>query len=1153
MKKTYFFFLMLIFCAFCWQGNAQPVKSINWDFSNPAGNYGTWASVTDGDFEFTLADGILEIPYVKKEWHFIQVWNPNVDFPAAPFISFDVKSDSTMSLSMVIKDWHDSTITESISLTAGADWKSVYFAYRGTKVIDTALKEIQFDPGWISAPDSLTGKLYFDNVKIGQAAIQEDMKSMAAYAYKAPVIDGTVDGIWGQTFIKQETIEKVTAGVMDAGFSASFKTMWDEDALYVLVEVNDSVAWINYNDDGTIKQDNSDYIDIFVDLDQAFPYTANKDNGSWWNTYDNNDYQLKFLRDSMWTEVGGQKPGRSTTPFVEYAVTEVVSDDVVTGWTLEAKIPWANMGTFAPANNALIGFEVQVGDADEAGADSTRKGRYDWVNTADNNWENPMKWGIVALYNEGLPIEKSFSEDFTNPVDMTFWWPNHKQAAGSPTEVFRVSQENGALHIFEEQESFADGQMYTFNDRLLDLTDNPYASFRIKVDSGLFTDWQGLPQATIPFQLGPFSIDGVREHAVNFNLTPDGQWHRLYFDWSTAYIGGGDLSLIQKFLFESVTWPRADSVYFWIDDFMVGSAVKYATDAKSQFAYVKPLIDGTVDNVWNNLPNIEEDSIKMITAGTMDNNFAATFKTLWDEKALYVLVQVKDSVPFINYNADGTVKQDHSDYIDIFVDIDRNYPYVQNKDNGSWWNTYDDNDYQLKFLRDPEWTTEVGGQKPGRSTDPFVDYAVTDVKDAEENITGWVLEAKIPWDSMGVFTAVNATKIGFEVQVGDADEAGADSTRKGRYDWINTADNNWENPQKWGILELAGAGKKIVKTYKEDFNKPVDLNIWNAYMDSSIYLISQEENALHIQLRQQAFYNGQFYEFPSWFDLSLTPYASMKIKIDSASWTDWQQLPQDWVPMGLSPWSPDNVRQHQDVWNVPIDGEWHALYFDWSTDPGTDYPGDLSLISSFLFESVTWPRADTAYFWMDDFFVGIAALKATKADSLTTLTVSPGTLDPAFTPATKIYNVQLPVGTTETPVVTATVSDANSTVVITPATDVTSASIADRTTTVVVTAQDWRVTRTYKVIFQVATSIKEVQGEFMLYPNPAAEILYLDNAGKMRSMDIINVLGQKVKSVELIGAERYTINIADIENGYYIINVRDVDNNVYTRRIVKKQ
>ncbi|KPL10635.1 MAG: hypothetical protein AMS26_21270 [Bacteroides sp. SM23_62] len=533
----------------------------------------------------------------------------------------------------------------------------------------------------------------------------------------------------------------------------------------------------------------------------------------------------------------------------------------------------------------------------------------------------------------------------------------------------------------------------------------------------------------------------------------------------------------------------------------------------------------------------------------MDEDFAATFKTLWDPDALYVLVEVQDSIPFWNFNADGTIKQDHSDYVDIFIDLDRYFLYESNSDNGSWWNTYDMNDYQLKFLRDSNWT-EVGGQVPGRATDPFVEFAVTEVLDGEST-TGWLLEAMIPWDSMAMFDPANGIKVGLDITVGDADEAGADSTRKGRYAWNNPADNSWEDPETWGILELAGAGKSIKKTFMEDFNDPVDLEVWNAYMDSAILLISQEDSALHIQLRQAHFANGQFYEFADWFDLSLIPYASMKVKIDSASWTDWQALPQDVVPMGLSPWSPDGVRQHQDVWNVPIDGEWYQLYFNWSTDPD-DKPGDLSLLRRFLFESVTWPRADTAYFWMDDFALGIAAEKATMNDSLSSLSVSLGTLDPDFAPSTMIYMVQLPAGTTETPVTTATVDDENSTITITDAVDVTSASIADRTTTVVVTAQDWRNYKTYKVIFEVSTSIEKVQGDFTLYPNPASDVLYLSNAGKLVSMELTNILGQKVRSVELNGAERYAFNISELENGYYIVKVRDVDSSVYTRRIIKK-
>src|SRR4030042_546345 len=466
--------------------------------------------------------------------------------------------------------------------------------------------------------------------------------------------------------------------------------------------------------------------------------------------------------------MGGQFPGRSTNASgIEYSTGEVTG-----GWVLEAKIPWSKWASsWTWANSSSLGFEISVGDIDgSTEADTIRDGRVNWINPADNNWEDPRVWGVVELYNEGLPYEPSFFEDFEAPVDMDFWQPSKLWNPTIDTFAFVVTQENGMLHILERQVNFPDGQMYTFNDRLFDLTENPYASFRIKVDSGLFRDWQSLPLDYIPFQLGPWSIDNIRQHAVNIEVKPDGKWHTLYFNWSTAYAGGGDLSNIRKFLFESVKWPNADKAFFWIDDFRIGEGVNYVTDLKSTFAYKLPVIDGTIDPVWQNLPGIEGDSVLKVSAGTMDSDFASTFKTLWDNDYLYVLVEVKDSVAFWNVNAEEAIQQDHSDYIDLFIDLERDFPYKANKDNGSWWNTYDNTDYQLKFLRDSNWT-EVGGQVPGRATTPFVTFKVAEVLDGSKT-TGWILEAAIPWDRMGVITPANARKIGFEITVGDADEAG---------------------------------------------------------------------------------------------------------------------------------------------------------------------------------------------------------------------------------------------------------------------------------------------------------------------------------------------------------------------------------------------
>ncbi len=104
--------------------------------------------------------------------------------------------------------------------------------------------------------------------------------------------------------------------------------------------------------------------------------------------------------------------------------------------------------------------------------------------------------------------------------------------------------------------------------------------------------------------------------------------------------------------------------------------------------------------------------------------------------------------------------------------------------------------------------------------------------------------------------------------------------------------------------------------------------------------------------------------------------------------------------------------------------------------------------------------------------VSIIAAAASTADdaTLSGLTSSLGILNPVFNPMTLTYTVLLPYGTSTTPTVTATPSNALAGVTVTPAINVTSATAADRTTTIVVVSEDLSQTKTYTVEFNVATT-----------------------------------------------------------------------------------
>lgn len=171
--------------------------------------------------------------------------------------------------------------------------------------------------------------------------------------------------------------------------------------------------------------------------------------------------------------------------------------------------------------------------------------------------------------------------------------------------------------------------------------------------------------------------------------------------------------------------------------------------------------------------------------------------------------------------------------------------------------------------------------------------------------------------------------------------------------------------------------------------------------------------------------------------------------------------------------------------------------------------------------------------------------------TLSDLTLSEGTLDPAFDAATYDYAAELPAGTTATPTVTVTAGDADATVDVTDATDVTSETEADRTTTIVVTAVDGATQLTYSVVFNVsATGVHDMEIDNLIYPNPASSKLNISHSEKIERVEIFSITGSRVLRQNNITTE--AIDISNLKSGIYFISVIDVNNNNIVRKFMKQ-
>jgi len=479
-----------------------------------------------------------------------------------------------------------------------------------------------------------------------------------------------------------------TSGEMDDDFEAYYKVSYDDTALHVFVHVEDPDL-VNSNE----GFDQNDYIDIFVDMDRAFPYVENQDNGSWWNTYDENDAQIGFHRDNdTLIQVGGQYSGRIVTAdAVSFTVSEV---DGGNAWELEASILFEGMDPDLDIYDMrTLGLEVVVGDADVVGED--RNGRAAWFGPADNAWQHPRQWGSLVL--EGGPENDNtdilaFSIEGQR-VNAVINGTDHEIGVDLPygTDVTALEP---AIEVHEASTvSPANGAAADFT--------NP-VTYTVTAQDGSTQDWTA---------------------SVTLGLEPDTS---TYED----------------------TFANADSNF-----------------------------------------------VTYTTSGEMDDDFEAYYKTFWADTALHVFVHVEDP-DLVNSN-EGF---DQNDYIDIFLDMDSAFPYVENSDNGSWWNTYDKNDAQIGFHRDNDTLIQLGGQYSGRIvTTDAVSFTVAEV----DGGNAWELEAVISFAGMDPDEIVgNELELGFELVVGDADTVGAE--RNGRAAWYGPADNAWQHPRQWGTLVLEG-------------------------------------------------------------------------------------------------------------------------------------------------------------------------------------------------------------------------------------------------------------------------------------------------------------------------------------------------------------
>ncbi len=186
-------------------------------------------------------------------------------------------------------------------------------------------------------------------------------------------------------------------------------------------------------------------------------------------------------------------------------------------------------------------------------------------------------------------------------------------------------------------------------------------------------------------------------------------------------------------------------------------------------------IDGTIESVWSNAVSYNCENVPNGASEiTDDNDLSGSFRMLWDANNLYILAEVTDDI--IKDDSDSPWQDDG---IEIFIDIGNDKA-----------DSYGDDDYQYGF--------EAGGSN-------FTEYkhdSTTGVSYSAASVTGgYVIEAQIPWSTLGETAAVDVL-MGFDINLVD-DDTGGDSfdSKKSYYNENPTSHND---PSTLGFAQLAG-------------------------------------------------------------------------------------------------------------------------------------------------------------------------------------------------------------------------------------------------------------------------------------------------------------------------------------------------------------
>ena len=194
--------------------------------------------------------------------------------------------------------------------------------------------------------------------------------------YGSPTIDGEIDDVWDNATVLP--IDRVQAG--EDGATGEARVLWDEDNLYILVEVEDTEL-----DDSAGDAHEQDSVEVFIDEQNTKEASYGEGVAQ---------YRVNFNNEQSFN------PGEASDGFE----SETAVDG--TNYLIEMKIP---LRTIDAAADHTIGFDIQVNDA----IDGSRQNITIWnADYSGDGWQHASVFGELTLLGDTLPVTNTSTYNF---------------------------------------------------------------------------------------------------------------------------------------------------------------------------------------------------------------------------------------------------------------------------------------------------------------------------------------------------------------------------------------------------------------------------------------------------------------------------------------------------------------------------------------------------------------------------------------------------------------------------------------------------------------------------------------------------------------------------------------------------------------------